>query len=134
MEPHETPTRLRQGAAFYGVPVAALPWLVAGAVLAVVAFYLSGPWVALFASDRWLALGLRLALALTAGAPVALLAAPGVVYGHSVPRFALVAARSLTVPPLTVWRSVAPCAPVAPPAAEATAARADAWGADREDW
>jgi hypothetical protein len=133
VEPHETPTRLRQGAAFYGVPLAVLPWLLAGAVLAVAAFQLAGAWVALLTTDRWGALGLRLALALAAGAPVALMAAPGLAYGHSVPRFAVLAARSLATPRLTVWRQVPPCAPIPPAAGPARPAR-DAWGAAREDW
>ena len=81
MEPHETPTRLRQGAAFYGVPLAVLPWLVVGAVLGVVAFQLAGAWVARLVADRWAALGLRLALALAAAAPAVLMAAPGLAYG-----------------------------------------------------
>jgi hypothetical protein len=79
------------------------------------------------------ALGLRLALALAAGAPVALLAAPGLVYGHSVPRFALIVVRSLGAPRLAVWRHVVPCDPIAP-AARPARRRADGWGADREDW
>ena len=133
MEPHETPTRLRQGAAFYGVPVAVLPWLAGGAVLAVVAFQLAGAWAALLVADRWAALGLRLALALGAAAPVALMAAPGLVYGHRVPRFVVLVVRSLATPRLTLWRPAAPCEPIPPPAGPARPNR-DAWGADREDW
>ena len=133
MEPHETPTRLRQGAAFYGVPLAVLPWLIAGAVLAVVAFQLAGAWAALLVADRWGALGLRLALALAAAAPVVLMAAPGLVYGHSVPRFVVLVVRALATPRLTLWRPVAPCEPV-PPATGPARPDRDAWGADREDW
>jgi hypothetical protein len=133
VEPHETPTRLRQGAAFYGVPLAVLPWLVAGAALAVAAFQLAGAWVALLVADRWGALGLRLALAMAAAAPVVLMTAPGLVFGHSVPRFVVLAVRSLATPRLTLWRPVAPCEPV-PPAAGPARPNRDAWGADREDW
>ena len=133
MEPHETPTRLRQGAAFYGVPVAVLPWLSLGALAAGAAFFLCAPGVALLAADRWLALGLRLAVALAAGAPLALLAAPGVVYGRSVPRFLLAVVRAAGTPRLTVWRPVAPCDPI-PPVASRPRPRRDGWGTDREEW
>jgi hypothetical protein len=133
VDPHETPTRLRQGAAFYGVPVAVLPWLVLGALAASAVFFLGVPWVALLTADRWLALGLRMALALAAGAPLALLAAPGVVYGHSLPRFLLAVVRSAGTPRLTVWRPVAPCDPILPMTGP-TRARRDGWGTDREEW
>jgi hypothetical protein len=133
VEAHETPTRLRQGASFYGVPVAVLPWLVVGALVAGAVFFVSPPWVALLTGDRWLALGLRLALALAAGAPLALLAAPGVVYGHSLPRLLLAVVRAAGTPRLTVWRPVAPCAPV-PPAPGPARPRWDGWGTDREEW
>jgi hypothetical protein len=133
VEPHETPTRLRQGAAFYGVPLAVLPWLIAGAVLAVVAFQLAGAWVALFVDDRWAVLGLRLAVALAAAAPAVLMAAPGLAYGHRVPRFVVIAVRSLAMPRRALWRPVPPCEPV-PSAAGPARPNRDAWGADREDW
>jgi hypothetical protein len=133
VEPHETPTRLRQGAAFYGVPVAVLPWLVLSVLAAGAVFFLGAPWAALLTGDRWLALGLRLALALAAGAPLALLAAPGVVYGHGLPRFLLTILRSAGAPRLTVWRPVAPCDPI-PPATGPARARRDGWGTDREEW
>ncbi|MGH2354102.1 MAG: hypothetical protein ACRDJN_21050 [Chloroflexota bacterium] len=133
MDPHETPSRLRLLPAFYGVPLAALPWLVAGLAVAGVVVALSGPWVALWTSDRWAALGLRLALGLAAGALPALGAAPGVVYGHSVPRFVRLLVRDRARPHLAIWRPVPPCAPVAPAVGQ-PAPVADAWGADREEW
>jgi hypothetical protein len=133
VEPHETPTRLRQGASFYGVPVAVLPWLVLGALAAGAVFFLCAPWVALLTGDRWLALGLRMAFALAAGAPLALLAAPGVVYGHSLPRFLLAVFRAAGTPRRTVWRPVAPCDPIRPVTGPARPRR-DGWGADREEW
>jgi hypothetical protein len=133
VDAHETPTRLRQGASFYGVPVAVLPWLALGALAAGAVFFLATPWVALLTGDRWLALGLRLAFALAAGAPIALLAAPSVIYGRSVPRFVLTVLRSAGTPRLTVWRPVAPCDPV-PPVSGPVRPRRDGWGTDREEW
>jgi hypothetical protein len=115
------------------VPVAVLPWLALGALSAGVVFFLCAPWVALLTDDRWLALGLRMAFAMAAGAPLALLAAPGVVYGRSVPRFLLTVLRSAGTPRLTVWRPVAPCDPIVPLSGPPRRRR-DGWGTDREEW
>src|SRR5687768_12363688 len=134
MEPHEVPTKLRQGVSFYGIPASALGWLLLAAVVAVAVTVLSGPWVALLVADRWTATACRLALGLALGGPVALLAAPGVRYGHSLPRYALVVLRSVATPRLTVWRAGALCPPVALRAHGPTVAQADRWGTDREDW
>ena len=133
MEPHETPTRLRQGASFYGVPVAVLPWLGLGVLAAGAVFFLAAAWATVLTHDRWLVLGLRLAFALAAGAPLVLMAAPGVVYGHSVPRFLSAVVRASGTPRLTVWRPVAPCDPISP-AARPPWRRGEDWGPDREEW
>jgi hypothetical protein len=134
VEPHETPTKLRQGASFYGIPASALGWLLLAAVVAVAAAVLSGAWVALLVADRWTAIACRLALGLALGGPVAILAAPGVLYGHSLPRYALVVLCSVATPRLTIWRAGAPCPPVALRTAGPTPVQADRWGAEREDW
>lgn len=134
MEPHETPTKLRQGIAFYGIPLSSLPWMVGAAGVFVAVCVLSGPWIALFVSDRYLAIACRLALGLALGFPVGVLAAPGLLYGHSLPRYALIVLRSVATPRLTVWRADAPCVAVALRSHGPSSANADAWGAEREDW
>jgi hypothetical protein len=135
VEPHETPTRLTDVGKWGPVALTALPWLVLAALAVGAGLFVWAPLVPLVTHDRWGALGVRLGLALCTGIPFLVMTVPGVIYGHSVPRFLLLVARHAGGPPrLAVWRRVGAAAPVAPPRAAGPGAGTDPWGAEREDW
>jgi hypothetical protein len=138
--PYETPTRLRALPGLGPFPLRSLPWIGLGLAVAVAVVWQDGPAAAALAAtlgwDRWGFLGLRLALGVLAAAPWFALAAPGVVFGHSLPGLARAALAWAVVPRLTLWRAVPPCVPAAGALRDggAQTRKLDAWGADREAW